>query len=223
MKKYDYILFDLDGTITDSKPGIIRCIKFALDAKGISYEPSVLDKMVGPPFRVSMHDYLGLETDVIEELISLYRGEYEVGGWRECRIYPHVVEMFEALKAEGKRLAVATSKPIKFTSLMMDGLGLRKYFDFIGGASSDSSKEAKCDVIELVLENLKVKDRSRVLMVGDRLFDIEGAHKCGIDCAAVMWGYGDRDEFKKYGADYIVDTPKDTVSLILSDDAAKRA
>ena len=213
-KRYDYILFDLDGTVTDSKPGIIRCIKYALDTKGISYDNAILDKMVGPPFRVSMHDYLGLEMDVIEELIKLYRGEYESGGWRECEVYAGVVEMFDALKAAGKHLAIATSKPIKFTNMMIDGLGLRKYFDFVGGATNDASKEAKCDVVELVLNNLGVTDRSRALMVGDRLFDIEGAHICGIDCAAIMWGYGNIEEFEEYKADHIIDTPRNVVKLI---------
>lgn len=215
MKNYEYILFDLDGTLTDSKPGIIKCIRYALDKKNIPYTEAVLDKMVGPPFRISMHDFLGLEMDVIEQLISLYRGEYQKDGWRDCSIYDGVESMLDELQKAVKHLAVATSKPIKFTDIMMDGLNLRRYFDFVGGASSDASKEAKCDVIQLALDNLKVDDKSKVLMVGDRLYDIVGAKICGVDVAAVLYGYGDREEFEEYGADYILETPQDVVDLVL--------
>ncbi len=217
MNNYDYVLFDLDGTITNSKPGIVNCIKYALDAKGISYpDDSIFDKMVGPPFRVSMREFLGLDMPVIEELITLYRGKYEIGGWKQCEIYGGITDMLSALKNAGKILAIATSKPHKFTDIMINGLDLNKYFDFVGGATSDASKESKADVIDMVLENLQVKDRSKALMIGDRLYDIEGAHKCGLECAAVMWGYGSEEEFKEYGAEYIFKNPSDIVNFLLN-------
>lgn len=217
MKTYDYILFDLDGTITDSKPGIINCIKYALDGKGIMHPAdNIFDKMVGPPFRVSMKEFLGLDMPMIEQLITLYRGKYEVDGWRQCKIYDGVTDMLDALKAAGKHLAIATSKPIKFTDIMVRELGLLKYFDFVGGASSDASRDSKADVINHVLEKLGVEDKSKVLMVGDRLYDIEGAKLCGVECAAVMWGYGSEEEFKQYGADYILDKPCDIVNFVVN-------
>ncbi len=215
MKKYDYILFDFDGTLADSKPGIVKCIRYALEQKGIPYTDAILDKMVGPPFRVSMHDFLGLEMPMIEKLIGLYRGRYQDGGWADCKVYEGVEEMLSKLKEGGKHLAVATSKPIKFTDIMVDGLGLRKYFDFVGGASSDASKEMKCDVIELALKGLQVEDKSRVLMVGDRLYDIVGAKTVGVDVAGILYGYGSREEFEEYKADYILKTPMDVVKLVL--------
>lgn len=214
MDAYDYILFDLDGTVTDSKPGIVNCIRYALGKKGIECPDSIFDKMVGPPFRVSMHDFLGLEMPMIEELITLYRGVYEVDGWKQCRIYDGVIDMLEALKSAGKRLAIATSKPLKFTNIMIDGLGLRKYFDFVGGASCDASKETKADVINLVLESLGVKDLSRVLMVGDRLYDMDGARICGVDAAGVLWGYGDEEELKGHGAKYIFNSPRELATAV---------
>ena len=215
MKNYKYILFDLDGTVTDSKPGIVNCIRYALDSKGIAYTSDVLDQMVGPPFRVSMKEFFGLELDEIEDLITLYRGKYEAGGWRDCKIYDGVTDMLATLKAAGKTLAIATSKPIKFTSIMVDGLDLRKYFAYVGGASTDASKEAKADVIELVLENLKVEDKSEVLMVGDRKYDIIGAKTVGVDCVGVLWGYGSVEELKGYGADYFANTPSELVQMLL--------
>ncbi len=215
MKNYDYILFDLDGTLIDSKNGIINCIRHALDTKNIPYEESVLDKMIGPPFRVSMHEFLGLEMPQIEELIGLYRGKYALGGWKPCDVYEGVEDMLSALNNAGKKLGLATSKPLKFTNAIVDELNLRKYFHFVGGASSDSSKELKCDIIQMNLDELGVVDKSKVLMVGDRLYDIEGAKIVGVDVCAVLWGYGNRQEFEEWGADYIVSKPCDVVFLAL--------
>lgn len=215
MKYYDYILFDLDGTLTDSKPGIIECIAYALEKENVPYTNQILDKMVGPPFRVSMHDFLGLEMPEIEKLIGIYRGVYEEYGYKNCKVFEGVVQMLSALKNAGKVLGVATSKPIKFTQMIMRDFDLGKYFDYVAGASSDASKEAKSDVIQGALENLGVKDKSKVLMVGDRLYDIEGAHMQGIDCAAVLYGYGSKEEFEEYKAEYILAAPDDIVKLVL--------
>ena len=215
MKYYDYILFDLDGTLTDSKPGIIECIAYALEKENVPYTNPILDKMVGPPFRVSMHDFLGLEMPEIEKLIGIYRGVYEEYGYKNCKVFEGVEQMLSALKNAGKVLGVATSKPIKFTQMIMRDFDLGKYFDYVAGASSDASKEAKSDVIQGALENLGVKDKSKVLMVGDRLYDIEGAHMQGIDCAAVLYGYGSKEEFEEYKAEYILAAPDDVVKLVL--------
>lgn len=215
MKYYDYILFDLDGTLTDSKPGIIECIAYALEKENVPYTNQILDKMVGPPFRVSMHDFLGLEMPEIEKLIGIYRGVYEEYGYKNCKVFDGVEQMLSALKNAGKVLGVATSKPIKFTQMIMRDFDLGKYFDYVAGASSDASKEAKSDVIQGALENLGVKDKSKVLMVGDRLYDIEGAHMQGIDCAAVLYGYGSKEEFEEYKAEYILAAPDDVVKLVL--------
>lgn len=215
MKYYDYMLFDLDGTLTDSKPGIIECIAYALEKENVPYTNQILDKMVGPPFRVSMHDFLGLEMPEIEKLIGIYRGVYEEYGYKNCKVFEGVEQMLSALKNAGKVLGVATSKPIKFTQMIMRDFDLGKYFDYVAGASSDASKEAKSDVIQGALENLGVKDKSKVLMVGDRLYDIEGAHMQGIDCAAVLYGYGSKEEFEEYKAEYILAAPDDVVKLVL--------
>ena len=162
-----------------------------------------------------MHDFLGQDEKSIEKLIGLYRGEYEKYGWKHCEVFSGVKEMLQELKAAGKRLAVATSKPIKFTNMIVKGFDLEKYFDVVGGASSDASKEAKCDVIDDVLCRLAVNDKSEVLMVGDRMYDIDGAHICGIDVCAVLYGYGNRKEFEEHRAEHIVKTPSDVVNLVL--------
>ncbi len=215
MSQYNTIFFDLDGTITDSKPGILRCIRLALDAKNIPYTEAQLDKMVGPPFRVSMREILGVDGDIVEELIRIYRGEYEVAGWRECTVYDGMEDLFKRLRAAGKKLAVATCKPLKFTNIMMDGLGLREYFDFVGGAESDSSRDSKIEVIRYVMENMRLTSPDGILMVGDRLYDVDGANEAGMDSAGALWGYGGAEELKAHGVTYLFDTPAQLGDFIL--------
>lgn len=207
--RYDTVFFDLDGTITDSKPGILKCIRHALGAKGVPYTEAQLDTMVGPPFRVSMREILGVtDTALIEEMIRLYRAEYEVSGWRDCTVFPGVRELLVRLKEGGKRLAVATSKPLRFTVMMLDELGLSPLFDFIGGAESDSSRDSKIEVIRYVMKNLGMTSPEGALMVGDRLYDIDGAKQAGMDSAGVLWGYGGREELIAHGADYLFASPE---------------
>ena len=192
---YDTVFFDLDGTITDSKPGILKCIRHALGAKGV--------------FRVSMREILGVtDTALIEEMIRLYRAEYEVSGWRDCTVFPGIRELLVRLKEGGKRLAVATSKPLRFTVMMLDELGLSPLFDFIGGAESDSSRDSKIEVIRYVMKNLGMTSPEGALMVGDRLYDIDGAKQAGMDSAGVLWGYGGREELIAHGADYLFASPE---------------
>ena len=125
----------------------------------------------------------------------------------ECRVYDGMEDLFKRLREGGKRLAVATSKPLRFTNKMLNELGLSKYFDFIGGAESDSSRDSKIEVIRYVMENLKMKNGDGVLMVGDRLYDIDGAKLAGMDSAGVLWGYGTREELTAHGATYLFETP----------------
>lgn len=207
--EYKYILLDLDGTVIDSKPGILRCIKHALDNHSIPCPDEILDKMVGPPFRVSMRDFLGITDDVlVRELIEEYRKEYAESGLQTSVAYEGIENLLIKLKKSGFVVALATSKPMRFSTAIIEMLGFDKYFDFIGAASSDNSRESKSDVIDMVLDALEVEDKSAVLMVGDRLYDIVGAKNVGIDCLAVKWGYGNEEEFSEYGADYIANTPE---------------
>ena len=215
--RFDAVLFDFDGTLADSMDSILLCIRHALDDVGIPYTEAQLRKMVGPPFRLAMRELYGVtDEERVERLIKIYRTEYEHGGWH-CDLFAGIEDMLKALRESGVRLAVATSKPLKFTDQIVDGLNLRKYFDFVGGAESDDSRDRKADVIEYVLAAFAPVDRSRVLMVGDRLYDIDGAKETGVVSAGVLWGYGDREELTEHGADYIVEKPEEIVSLVLGD------
>ena len=213
--KYKTILFDLDGTLIDSKPGILTSIRKTLDAFEIPYTEEVIDGMIGPPFRVGMKEMLGIqEMSVIEQLIALYRKHYKAGDWRDCNVYSGVVEMLSKLREMGYTLGLATSKPLQYTTIIMEELGLDKFFHYVGGATGDATSELKTDVINAVLEKLAVTDLSSVLMIGDRLYDIEGAKASGVDSMGILWGYGDRKEHEKYGADYILSTPDEVVEFL---------
>ncbi|MBR2334538.1 MAG: HAD-IA family hydrolase [Clostridia bacterium] len=213
--KYKTILFDLDGTLIDSKPGILTSIRKTLDAFNIPYTEEIIDGMVGPPFRVSMKEMLGIgDMSVIEQLITFYRTHYKAGDWRDCKIYDGVVEMLTTLREKGYTLGLATSKPLQYTTIIMEELGLDKYFHYVGGATGDATSELKTDVINNVLMKLGVKDLDSVLMIGDRLYDIEGAKSSGVDSMGILWGYGDRAEHENCGADFILSTPSEVVEFL---------
>lgn len=217
MKKYTTILFDLDGTLTDSAEGIINCVKYALDEMDRPIPTqSELIKFVGPPLYESFERFCGMEPEDVKEAVRLYRVRYADVGLFENSVYGGVPEMLERLKAAGKTLAVATSKPEVFAKRILEHFGLDGYFDFIGGASIGGTRNEKQEVILYTLENLGVIDRSSVLMVGDRLHDILGAHNTGLDCMAVIYGYGSREEFEEYGADYIAETAETVADTILT-------
>ena len=213
--RYNVALFDLDGCITASAPGIIRCIKETLDESGVKYNPEDLNKMIGPPFRESMRLYCGLESEETEQFIIGYRARYNEYGWKMFDVYEGIPELLKTLHENGVIVALATSKPERFAKMMIEKANLTQYFDFIGGALSDKSRDKKKDVILYVLDELKIKDKSQVIMIGDRCYDIEGARECGLDTIAVLWGYGNIDEFKEHKAKYICEKPMDVAKLIL--------
>ena len=213
--KYKTILFDLDGTLIDSKCGILSTLRIILDEYNIPYTEDAINQMIGPPFRVGMREVLGLkDADLIEELIFKYRKLYQNGGWRDCTLYDGVVEMLTSLDKMGYTLGIATSKPLQYTILIMKELGIDKFFKHIGGATGDSSSELKKDVIKGTLTALGVIDYVSVLMIGDRLHDIDGAREVGVDSMGILWGYGDIIEHKSHGATYIISTPQDVVKFL---------
>lgn len=215
-KKYKTILFDLDGTLIDSKPGILTAIRKTLNEFKIPYTEEVINQMVGPPFRISMKELLGIEDmSLIEQLIFVYRIHYKGGDWKDCSIYDGVEDMLTALRGAGYTIGLATSKPLQYTTIIMESLGLDKYFDYVGGATGDATAEMKTDVINMVLSKLNVTDLDSVLMIGDRLYDIEGAKQSGVDSMGILWGYGDRAEHESCGADFILSTPSEVVNFLV--------
>lgn len=205
---YQYLLFDLDGTLTDPKEGITNCFRYALESFGI-HEPDAdkLSWVIGPPLAESFMEGYGFTPEQAERGTAKYRERYVPVGWKENEVYPGIAQTLKALKEAGFVLATATSKPEDMAEKILEHFGLSEYFTFIGGASLDLSRSKKSDVIRYTLEHLGVKDCGEVLMVGDRKYDVEGAEKFGIPCLGVLYGYGSRDELLQAGAVALVKDP----------------
>ncbi len=211
----DYILFDLDGTITNPKLGITKSFQYALNSRGIVIENlDDLTKHIGPPMHQSMKEY-GFNDEEAIELIDKYREYYSVTGIYENEVYEGMEELFQRLKQSGKKLYTATSKPEQFAKIIMEHFGLDLYFDDICGATMDSSRSEKADVIRYALEKNGITDLSKVVMIGDRKHDIEGANKVGIASIGVLFGYGSRQELTIAGADRIASTVDEIFDLIM--------
>lgn len=209
MKK-KYVLFDLDGTLTDSQEGIMNSIEYALDSFGIQVEDrAALRPWLGPPLVDSLMKYHGFDREQALKGVEKYREYFDIKGIFENRVYDGMEGLLSGLQAEGYILMTATSKPEVAAKRITDHFGLTKYFTFVGGASLDDSRVHKGDVIRYVLETNQIQDRSAVMMVGDRENDIMGAKQNGLESIGVLYGYGSRDELEAAGADHIAKTVED--------------
>ncbi len=217
MRTYSYFLFDLDGTLTDSMPGITRCVQLALRHYGIIVEDlSVLRPFVGPPLRESFQEYYSLTAQQAEEAVAIYGSHYNTDGLYENKVYEGIPEMLETLKSGGGRLSVATSKPALLAERILTHFGLRDYFDTVCGGEPQGPRATKAGVIESVLKENGIADRSRALMVGDRKHDLLGARSAGIDSAGVLWGYGGAEELHSFRATHILHEPAQLSRFLLS-------
>lgn len=208
------ILFDLDGTLTDSGEGIINCASLALEHFGIPVpDRETMRVFVGPPLDKSFREF-GVPADRTDEAIRVYRSRYIPIGKFENVPYPGIREMLESLKGEGCRLFVATSKPEKMSVEILEHFDLAKYFDGICGATLDGSRSTKEDVIEyLIRENGRA---SHMLMVGDTVYDILGAKAHGIPAIGVDWGYGETEDMINAGAAAIAYDPLQLLELLMT-------
>ncbi len=216
MSKYDVILFDLDGTLTDPCEGITNSVAHALRKFDIQIsDKKELYKFIGPPLIDSFMEFYGFSEEKARLAVTFYREYFTTKGMLENAVYEGIEDMLKALTAAGKRLCVATSKPEPFAVKILEHFGIAHYFEYIAGATLDETRTKKHEVIEYALETMKIADRSGVLMVGDRKFDILGAHACSLDALGVLFGYGNREELAGAGADYIAETVGDAATIIL--------
>ncbi len=212
--KYKYCLFDLDGTLTDPAIGITNSVMNALDKYGIHVnDRSELFPFIGPPLDQSFMTFFGFSQEDADQAIKYYREYFSVKGLFENEVYDGIPEMLSELKKRGVILAIATSKPYEFTVRILEHFDLMKYFDHIGAATMDGRISKKEDVILNLLDQLDVKDKSTILMVGDRHHDIDGAKANGLDSAGVLWGYGSEEELAGAGAEYLLREPSDLWKL----------
>ncbi len=214
MKK-KYVLFDLDGTLTDSQEGILNAIEYALKHYGILVEDrNALRPFLGPPLADSMRQYCGFGPEKAFEAVEKFREYYNEKGLFENRPYPGIEDMLKNLRAKGCRLFVATSKPEVTARMILEHFKLDGYFDYIGGATPDESRVKKADVVSYVLETAGLGNGEEAIMVGDRKHDVIGARENGLESIGVLYGYGDRQELVKAGADYLAETVEDIAYLL---------
>ena len=212
---YDVILFDLDGTLTDPGIGITNSVAHALAHWNIEVtDRATLYKFIGPPLSDSFMRYYGFSEEDAMHAISVYREYFSVKGLYENEVYPGIPELLRTLKAQGKTVILATSKPEKFAVEILRHFGLYDYFDIIAGASMDESRNKKADVIAYALSQMKDPDISKLIMIGDREHDVLGAKQFGIDSIGVLYGYGDRAEHEKAGATYIAEKVEDILPML---------
>lgn len=212
---YTTVLFDLDGTLTDSGAGILNSVIYALKKYNIIIEDkAALNKFVGPPLHDSFINFCGFSPEESVKAVEYYREYYREKGIYENELYDGVAAMLQELSDAGKKIILATSKPEVFAAEILRYFQIDKYFDFIGGATMDGIRSKKADVIAYALEKCNVTDLSSAVMVGDREQDIFGAKEIGIDSIGILYGYGDRVELQNAGATYIAETVKDIIGLV---------
>lgn len=217
MSNFDAVLFDFDGTVADTGEGVFFCIRKAIERFGLRQPTEAeIRKFIGPPMVVSYKTlYPQLGDDEVQKLLVSFREDYVETGLYKFRLYDGITELLKKLSESGIKTAVASSKPQKELERIITYSGIDKYIGAIVGADINYKDSDKATIVEDAMKKLGVEDKSRVLMVGDRKYDIVGAHKVGIACAAVLFGYGSREEFEEYKADYVVESFEEVEKLVI--------
>lgn len=214
--KYDVVLLDLDGTLMDSGEGIMRCAQYALGKMGVMVDDwRTLRRFVGPPLEDSFIEFYGFDAAKAHDAVMAYRERYFTKGRMEQTPYPGTDAFLRRLRATGCTVCLATSKMMTQSQFVVETFGLSQYIDYIFARDDAGMIHTKADVIRSALETLSVRNLDKVLMVGDRKFDIIGAKECGIASAGVLYGYGDLEELREAGATYICKNFDEIISLCL--------
>ena len=213
----EYVLFDLDGTLTDPGMGITNSVAHALAHFGITVtDRTQLYRFIGPPLMDSFMEYYGFTEEQAQEAVKVYREYFADRGWAENTVYEGIETLLAELTAAGKTLLVATSKPQVFAERILHHFGLARYFAHICGVALQAPRGySKADVIREALVKAGVTDDSTAVMVGDRHHDIDGAKAVGLSSVGVLYGYGDREEHEKAGANAIVESVAELKALLL--------
>ena len=217
-EKYDLILFDLDGTLTDSGEGITKSVQYALSKFGID-EPDLsnLTKFIGPPLIDSFMKYYGFSQEEAIQVRNAFSERYQPIGWKENKPYEGIVEVLEALKESGKLLGIATSKPTDLATRVLEHFDLIKYFPIICAAPANGLGAEKAGRIQAAFEEAKNLgyEVKNPIMVGDTKFDVEGAHQCKIPCVGVSWGFAAEGEFEACNTEFVVDTMDELKEILM--------
>lgn len=214
---YQYILFDLDGTLTDPREGITKSVQYALDKMGIS-EPdlSALEHFIGPPLYDEFRRCYQMDDAQAKKSVEAYRERFGVIGWQENILFDGVPELLAALRNAGRKIAIASSKPTVFVRKILHMFEIERYFDVVSGASLDGSIGSKAQVVQQALDAFGVSDLKTAVLVGDRFHDVEGARACGLDCIGLTLGFGGRMELETAGASAVADSLEELRGILLA-------
>lgn len=215
MEQYNLILFDLDGTLTDPGEGIRNSVAYALAKYGIEVEDILtLNRFIGPPLAEGFQQFYGFSAEQAVQAVSFYREYYQDHGIFENHVYKGIPELLEQLRAKGKTLAVATSKPEVYARQILEHYGLGSYFDCVVGGNLDGTRCKKHEVIAAILEQYPASAGYQAVMVGDREHDIIGAKRMGLDSIGVLYGYGSLEELRTAHATALATTVADIAVLV---------
>lgn len=212
MSMYDNILFDLDGTIINSKKGVSDSLRFAFAQNGVSFDGDYTI-FIGPPFKVSFPKFLGSDEALTQKLISSYREHYAKIGVKECTLYRGIRDLLVTLKRDGKKIGLATTKPRRFAEEITKRKKIFRLFDIVSGTEPSGFPSQKDEVVRIVMDKLQAAP-DRTVLVGDTIYDCIGATECGIDCIGVSYGFGDAADLVREGAKLIADSPKTLKNLL---------
>jgi phosphoglycolate phosphatase len=219
MRRYDAVLFDFDGTVADTGEGILNSLRFAfLDQGDPVPDLSDLRKFIGPPIYYSFTAFYGVPEERVADYIKSYRARYRQTGVYECVLYPGMRETLQALRRHGVKVGIASSKPESLIYEVMRHLAVTELFDAVTGTAVDDSRHAsKTELIEDCLAKLGVTDRTRALMVADRLYDLDGAAGAGVDGCGALFGYGSEAEFRAHNAKFMIAQPPALLPIVFGD------
>lgn len=212
--KYSSVVFDLDGTLTDPKVGIVRCMNYALTTFDYMARPEhEITPYIGPPLEQALQALSGEDDEFkIKQLVASYRERYGEFGFAENTVYPGIYELLEQLKDRNIPLGVCTSKLEKYAVKILQEFNLFDYFDFVSGVSGTSFNSPKADQLESLLGATSIDPRA--IMIGDRGVDIIAANENNLDSCGVLWGYGNQEELDSAGANAIIETPDALIEVL---------
>ncbi len=214
--KIKYVLFDLDGTLTDPAEGITASVNYALKKFGRDVDDmTLLYKYIGPPLVRSFIEFEGMTQEEACEGLKYYRENFIKEEIFQNEIYVGIEELLLKLKNSGYAIILATSKPEELAEQILEHFDIKRYFDFIAGNTLDEKRQTKREVIEHILNHYPEIERENAIMVGDRRYDVEGAAQCGIDTIGVLYGYGGAEELSTAGAKLLARSPEDVYTKIL--------
>lgn len=214
--KYKYILFDLDGTLTDPKVGITKSVQYALAKNGIENALlSELEKFIGPPLKESFIEFYSFDEKTAVESVEYFREYFKDKGIFENEVYEGIPEMLRELRNLNAVIAVATSKPTVFAERILEYFDLIKYFDIVVGSNLDGTRTNKAEIIDFVIKELGIERQEEIIMIGDRKYDIIGAQKNNIHSIGVAYGYGSKEEIESSKPTYMVSSVEELNELMM--------